>query len=277
MKDEVNAAMARRLTLAALLACAVLALAAAGAQALIVTVGKTQVSIDPLSPGARRRRREAERALERQTAGEKQPGTQTGGTVMTSNTNITIFWDPAGGSSFPAGYQAGINRYFEDVAARQRRAAEHRLDPDAVRRQLRIASSAAPTSTRPPTRPTAAPPRRNASRGAAGDSADELRAVALAADRPQPRLLPAHARRRRKLHRTGGARMLRRRPAPQLLRLPPLRLPWRRQIPGLRQQPVRERPSSAATKKTSRTATRRTKRSRPGSPTSTPRPSPTRC
>ena len=36
---------------------------------------------------------------------------------MTSNTNITIFWDPAGGASFPAGYQAAINRYFEDVAA----------------------------------------------------------------------------------------------------------------------------------------------------------------
>jgi hypothetical protein len=40
-----------------------------------------------------------------------------GGPVMTSNTNYALYWDPLGAPSYPAGYQAGLNRYFEDLAA----------------------------------------------------------------------------------------------------------------------------------------------------------------
>jgi hypothetical protein len=39
-----------------------------------------------------------------------------GGPVMPSNTNYTLYWDPSGAPEYPAGYQAGIDRYFEDLA-----------------------------------------------------------------------------------------------------------------------------------------------------------------
>jgi hypothetical protein len=38
-----------------------------------------------------------------------------GGPVMTSNTNYALYWDPAGAPTYPAGYEAGLNRYFEDL------------------------------------------------------------------------------------------------------------------------------------------------------------------
>jgi hypothetical protein len=34
---------------------------------------------------------------------------------MPSNTNYVIYWSPSGPSSYPAGYQAGVNQYFEDL------------------------------------------------------------------------------------------------------------------------------------------------------------------
>lgn len=39
-----------------------------------------------------------------------------GGPVMASNTNYTFYWDPASAPAYPAGYQAGVNRYLEDLA-----------------------------------------------------------------------------------------------------------------------------------------------------------------
>ncbi|HMD57285.1 MAG TPA: IPT/TIG domain-containing protein [Solirubrobacteraceae bacterium] len=39
-----------------------------------------------------------------------------GGPVMASNTNYTVYWDPAGAPKYPAGYQAGVDRYLEDLA-----------------------------------------------------------------------------------------------------------------------------------------------------------------
>lgn len=39
-----------------------------------------------------------------------------GGPVMSSNTNYAVYWDPAGAPSYPAGYQTGIDRWFEDLA-----------------------------------------------------------------------------------------------------------------------------------------------------------------
>ncbi len=46
----------------------------------------------------------------------QQPVTYHGGPVMPSNSNYTLYWDPSGAPSYPAGYEAGINRYFEDLA-----------------------------------------------------------------------------------------------------------------------------------------------------------------
>jgi hypothetical protein len=107
--------MARRLTLVALLAAAALALAAAAAQAVIVTPGKGRVSLELLHPGG------APGAAQPNARSNAKPLAKKnlenhGGPVMSSNTNYTIYWDPAGGASFPAGYQAGIDKYFEDVA-----------------------------------------------------------------------------------------------------------------------------------------------------------------
>jgi hypothetical protein len=39
-----------------------------------------------------------------------------GGPVMTSNTNYTFYWAPAGSAAYAVGYQAGVNRYMEDLA-----------------------------------------------------------------------------------------------------------------------------------------------------------------
>jgi len=39
-----------------------------------------------------------------------------GGPVMASNTNYAFYWDPSGGAAYPAGYQAGVDQYFEDLA-----------------------------------------------------------------------------------------------------------------------------------------------------------------
>jgi IPT/TIG domain len=39
-----------------------------------------------------------------------------GGPVMTSNTNYTFYWAPSGSPEYAAGYQAGVNKYMEDLA-----------------------------------------------------------------------------------------------------------------------------------------------------------------
>jgi hypothetical protein len=39
-----------------------------------------------------------------------------GGPVMTSNTNYTFYWHPKTATPYPAGYTAGINTYFSDLA-----------------------------------------------------------------------------------------------------------------------------------------------------------------
>jgi hypothetical protein len=39
-----------------------------------------------------------------------------GGPVMASNTNYAIYWEPSGSPKYPADYQPGLNRYFEDLA-----------------------------------------------------------------------------------------------------------------------------------------------------------------
>ncbi len=39
-----------------------------------------------------------------------------GGPVMPSNTNYTLYWAPSGSPEYAAGYQSGVDRYFEDLA-----------------------------------------------------------------------------------------------------------------------------------------------------------------
>ncbi len=46
----------------------------------------------------------------------KTPVSYHGGPVMSSNSNYTIYWSPAGASAYPAGYETGVNRYLEDLA-----------------------------------------------------------------------------------------------------------------------------------------------------------------
>ncbi len=39
-----------------------------------------------------------------------------GGPVMPANTNYTLFWAPGGGAEYPAGFEQGIDGYFENLA-----------------------------------------------------------------------------------------------------------------------------------------------------------------
>jgi len=39
-----------------------------------------------------------------------------GGPIMGSNTNYPVYWEPSGAPAYPADYQPGVNRYFEDLA-----------------------------------------------------------------------------------------------------------------------------------------------------------------
>jgi hypothetical protein len=113
MTDEL-ARMARRLVLALLLACAALAVIAGGAQAVVVTVDGHRLSYQPLR-GAAERGEARPNVRSRVKPASKKGLTWHGGPVMSSNTNYAIYWDPAGGSSFPAGYEAGIDKWFGDI------------------------------------------------------------------------------------------------------------------------------------------------------------------
>lgn len=103
-----RASWLRRATLAGLVAVAVLALATAAAQALIVQVGANAVSYLPAQAGGASAR--ANRTL------RKSQLEYHGGPVMPSNTNYALYWDPSGAPGYPAGYETGIDRYFEDLA-----------------------------------------------------------------------------------------------------------------------------------------------------------------
>jgi hypothetical protein len=39
-----------------------------------------------------------------------------GGPIMPSNTNYALYWQPSGAPAYPADYQPGVDRYFEDLA-----------------------------------------------------------------------------------------------------------------------------------------------------------------
>ncbi len=90
-----------------------------GASALIARVGTRTVGYQPI-PAAATGGRSASRAEAKTGKGgspdSMQPLEYHGGPVMPSNTNYTLYWRPSGAPAFPAGYQAGLNRYFEDLA-----------------------------------------------------------------------------------------------------------------------------------------------------------------
>jgi hypothetical protein len=46
----------------------------------------------------------------------KSPVLYHGGPVMSSNANYTLYWDPSGAPSYPAGYETGVDRWLEDLA-----------------------------------------------------------------------------------------------------------------------------------------------------------------
>jgi len=97
----------RRIQLVGLLAIAMLAVGAANASAVIVRLHGKTVSYEPL-PGAF--------ALAQAKPFASKPVVYHGGPVMPSNTNYALYWDPTGGPEYPAGYETGLNRYFEDLA-----------------------------------------------------------------------------------------------------------------------------------------------------------------
>jgi hypothetical protein len=41
---------------------------------------------------------------------------QSGGPIMPSNTNYTVYWSPSGTGAYPAEYISGVNTYFADIA-----------------------------------------------------------------------------------------------------------------------------------------------------------------
>jgi hypothetical protein len=110
------AAVSRRrrgAALVALLAGAILLLTAAAASAVIVSVRGTALSYDPAPNGASGKGKAATPAAAKAAATALE---YHGGPVMASNTNYTLYWDPPGAPAYPAGYETGLNRYFEDLA-----------------------------------------------------------------------------------------------------------------------------------------------------------------
>lgn len=88
-----------------------------GASAVITQVGPTTLSYQPLQGAARPVKAPAKKRATRSGRGARVQALEYhGGPVMSSNTNYALYWDPAGAPAYPAGYEAGINRYFEDLA-----------------------------------------------------------------------------------------------------------------------------------------------------------------
>jgi hypothetical protein len=99
--------VSRRCATVTLVACSLLLAGASSALAVIVhpQSGKT-LSYQPL------RRHAAARQFDEVFSNLD----YNGGPVMPSNTNYAVYWAPSGAPSYPADYQPGLNRYFEDLA-----------------------------------------------------------------------------------------------------------------------------------------------------------------
>jgi hypothetical protein len=97
-----------RFALAGVLAICVLGVCASGASAVIVHLRGGRV----LSYQPRRGHAPAARPFDAFFSNLD----YNGGPVMPSNTNYMLYWSPSGASAYPADYEPGINRYFEDLA-----------------------------------------------------------------------------------------------------------------------------------------------------------------
>ncbi len=91
-----------------------LAVGAASASALIAHLPGKTLSYEPIPASGASARAQAQ--IQAQGKSAHIPVTYHGGPVMPSNTNYPLYWDPAGGPEYPAGYEFGLNRYFEDLA-----------------------------------------------------------------------------------------------------------------------------------------------------------------
>ena len=103
-----------RLAAALVLAGAVsLAAAEASAFAVVVTLPSGEaVGVLPLAGAA-----PANRAARPQGAATASTNLRYhGGAVMPSNTNYAFYWAPPSAPAYPAGYQSGLNTFFEDLA-----------------------------------------------------------------------------------------------------------------------------------------------------------------
>ena len=109
----------RHAGLVALVASSMLAAGAVNASAVIVHLHGRTLSYEPPPPtGAQT---QAQTRVQGHGQGQakgssSKPLEYHGGPVMPSNTNYALYWDPTGGPEYPAGYETGLNRYFEDLA-----------------------------------------------------------------------------------------------------------------------------------------------------------------
>jgi hypothetical protein len=102
-------ARARRAALTGALTLVLVAVASSTASAVLMRVGGRTLSYQPV----RNARALAPSPI---APAASSPVEYHGGPVMSSNTNYTLYWDPAGSSSYPAGYQAVLDSYFENLA-----------------------------------------------------------------------------------------------------------------------------------------------------------------
>src|SRR5438128_5411764 len=103
-----------RAGLLALLTAVALAIAAAGASALVVRLPNGhKVSYVPLRGAPTAASTFAAPFAKR----HKEPMLlYHGGPIMPSNTNYTLYWRPSGAPAYPADYRAGVNGFLEDLA-----------------------------------------------------------------------------------------------------------------------------------------------------------------
>jgi hypothetical protein len=103
----------RHAALVGLVMIAAFATAAVNASAVIVHLHGKTLSYEPIAPA---HEPGAQALAQPNGKGTSKPVEYHGGPVMPSNTNYALYWDPAGAGEYPAGYELGIDRYFEDLA-----------------------------------------------------------------------------------------------------------------------------------------------------------------
>ena len=125
-----------------------------------------------------------------------------GGPVMPSNTDYMVLWSPTGLSAYPAGYVSGLATFFKDLAhdsgghqnVDSVSAQYNDLTGAFARYQTTFGGALVDTDPYPPAEcPAAAPVTACLTDAADPGRAREVRRLPRPEDRPQPRVLPAHA------------------------------------------------------------------------------------